>query len=239
MAGRFVGNCLFSAAAILLAAAVFLSNFAVVLSSPGYLNSLARSTSAWEGAYPAIGSQDAAESVAADVISYVTGKSAFITSSSYFREEELSHLADVKRKVALFRLLFYFLAAAAALAFFALFALVKNLKKFVVVAGRVLFASGALAASISVILLLLSLNFDASFTGFHKVLFAGGHWQFPPDYLLVSLFTAGFFAAIAKAAVAAAFVEGLAMMLASVAVGRCWAVSGKSLPLQTASNRKV
>lgn len=227
MAGRFVGKCLFSAAAILMAAAVFLSNFAVVLSSPGYLNSLARSTSAWEGAYPAIGSQDAAESVAAGVVSYVTGKSAFITGSSYFREEELSHLADVKRKVALFRLLFYFIAAVVALAFFAVVATAKNLNKFIRLTVRILFASGALAAAVSVILFLLSLNFDASFTGFHKIFFAGGHWQFPSDYLLVSLFTAGFFAAIAKAAVAAAFAEGLAMMLASVAIGRFWAVFRK------------
>lgn len=218
---------LFIATATLLAVAVFLSNFAVVLSSPGYLNSLAHSTSTWEQAYPAIGSRDAAGSVAADAISYVTGKSAALTSSSYFREEELSHLADVKRKVALFRLLFYFLASAAAAAFLAVFARSKSLKQSVAVARRVLFASGALAAAVSVIFFLLSLNFGASFTGFHKVLFGGSQWQFPYDYLLVNLFTADFFAAIAKAAVAAAFVEGLTMMLASVVIGRYRAVFRK------------
>lgn len=221
MGGRFVGNCSFSAVAIILTAAVFLSNFAVVLSSPSYLNSLAHSTSAWEQAYPGIGSQDAAGSIAADVISYVTGKSAALASGRYFREEELLHLADVKRKVALFRTFFYFLASATVAAFLAVFAMAKNIRNFVAVAGRILFASGALAAAVSVILFLLSLNFDASFTCFHMVLFGGGQWQFPSYYLLVNLFTADFFASIAKAAVAAAFVEGLSMMLASVAIGKC------------------
>ncbi|MBI2176238.1 DUF1461 domain-containing protein [Candidatus Woesearchaeota archaeon] len=221
MAGRIVARCLLCAAAVLLAVVVFLSNFAVVLSSPGYLNSLARSTSTWENAYPAIGSLDAAGSIAADTISYVTGKSAALTNSSYFRAEELSHLADVKRKVVLFSKFFYFLALAAAAAFLAAFAMAKNLKKSLALAGRVLFASGALASAISVVLFLLSLNFDASFTGFHIFIFSGSQWQFPSDYLLVNLFTEDFFAAIAKAAITAAFVEGIALMLASVAIGRC------------------
>ncbi len=230
MQGRIVERCLFGATAVFLAVAVFLSNFAVVLSSPGYLNSLAHSTSTWEEAYPGIGLQDAADSIAADAISYVTGKSAAITGSSYFREEELSHLADVKHRVALFRLFLYFLASATAAAFLAVFTMAKNLKKSMAVARRILFASGALAAAISVILFLLSLNFDASFTGFHMILFGGSHqWQFPSDYLLVNLFTADFFAAIAKAAVAADFVEGLAMMLASVIIGKYRAVFRKSV----------
>ena len=220
MQGRIVERCLFGATAVFLAVAVFLSNFAVVLSSPGYLNSLAHSTSTWENAYPGIGSQDAADSVAAGVISYVTGKSAALTSGSYFREEELSHLADVKRMVALFRLFLYFLASAAAAAFLVVFAISKSLKESVAVVRRILFASGALAAAVSAIFFMVSLNFDASFTGFHLVLFGGSQWQFPSDYLLVNLFTADFFFAIAKAAVAAAFVEGLALMLASVIIGR-------------------
>ncbi|MBI2143157.1 DUF1461 domain-containing protein [Candidatus Woesearchaeota archaeon] len=220
MNGRIVARCLFCAAAVLLAVAVFLSNFAVVLSSPGYLNSLARSTSAWESAYPAIGSQDVAGSIAADAISYVIGKSAAMAFSTYFRAEEISHLADVKRKVALFHLFLYFLALAAVAAFLAVFARARNLRKSIALAGRILFVSGALTAASSVVLFFLSLNFGASFTGFHMVLFGSSQWQFPSDYLLVNLFTADFFAGIAMAVVATAFVEGLILMLAPVIIGK-------------------
>ncbi len=211
---------LFVAAAILLAFAVFFSNFAAVLSSPGYLNSLARSTSTWENAYPAVGSQEVADSVAAGVISYISGKSAALIPASYFRAEEISHLADVRHKVALFCLFFYLTALAAFASFLAVISRAKNLKESVAAVRKVLFVSGALAAAVSVVLFLLSLNFGASFTGFHIIFFSGSQWQFPSYYLLVNLFTEAFFAAVAKAAVAAAFVEGLAMVLASVLIGR-------------------
>lgn len=215
-----VMKSLFVAAAILLAFAVFFSNFAVALSSPGYLSSLARSTSTWEQAYPAVGSPDVASSIAAGVVSYISGKSAAIAAASYFREEELSHLDDVRHKVALFRLFFYLTALAAFAAFLAVVSGAKNPKESMVAVRRLLLVSGASAAAVSIVLFLLSLNFGASFTGFHIILFSGGQWQFPSYYLLVNLFTEAFFSAVAKAAVAAAFAEGLAMVLASVLISK-------------------
>ena len=112
--------------------------------------------------------------------------------------------------------------AAAVVIFSVTFAIAKSIRKFVLALKPAFFAAGAAAVAVSVSLFILSLNFDASFTGFHVVLFAGSQWQFPSNYLMVNLFTADFFAGIARAVVAAAFVEGLALVLASFIIGKLY-----------------
>ncbi len=208
-----------AAAAVCMALLVFSSSVFILLSINSYLYSLAAATATPANARPNAASFSAA-AISADVIGYIKGDSDKMKYASYFREDELSHLADVRHKVALFRLSFYFLAAAAAAAFLAAFAMAKDLKEFVAVMDRILFAAGTAATALSVILFLLSLNFGASFTGFHKILFGSSQWQFPSDYLLVNLFTADFFASFAKAAVLATFGAGLALLLVSLIIYR-------------------
>ncbi len=208
-----------AAAAVCIALLVFAGNAAFLLSSNHYLYSLAAATATPQNSRAAVDPETAAL-ISADVVSYVRGWRN-MKYASLFSSEELSHLADVRDKVALFKLSFYILVAATAAAFLTILAMDKDLRKFVVIFGRALFASGAIAVAISTILFLLSsANFDASFTVFHKILFGSSQWQFPSDYLLVNLFTAGFFASFAKAVVVAAFAEGLALMLVSVVVGK-------------------
>lgn len=208
-----------AAAAVCMALLVFSGSVFILLSSNGYLYSLAAASATPANAHLNAGSSFAA-AVSAGVIGYIKGDTNDIKYASYFREEELSHLADVRRNVAVFYLFFYFLAAAAAAAFLAVFAMAKNLREALAVVSRVLFASGTAATALSMILFLLSLNFDASFTGFHMLIFGSSQWQFPSDYLLVNLFTTGFFAGFAKAAVLATFGTGIALVLASLVINR-------------------
>ena len=207
------------AAAVCIALLIFACNVSFLLSSNHYLYSLGAATATPQNSRVPVDSETAA-SISVDVVSYIRGGSERMQYPAAFTNEELSHLADVRHKVALFQASFYFLAAATAVASFIILALVKDLRKFVVVFGQVLFASGAIAVAISALFFLLSLDFDASFTVFHKILFGSSQWQFPSDYLLVNLFTADFFASFARAVVVAGFVGGLVLILVSLVMGK-------------------
>lgn len=195
-----------------------------LISNDSYLYSLADSTNTIQNSGLqldfAVSAVSIAGIVSEDVIAYVKGSQAEMRYSSYFRPEEVSHLADVRHKVRGFQLFFYSVLAAAVVIFSVVFAIAKSIRKFVLALNPAFFAAGAAAVAVSVSLFILSLNFDSSFTAFHKLFFAGSQWQFPSSYLLVNLFTADFFAGIARAVVAAAFVEGLALMLASFVIGK-------------------
>ncbi|MBI3036979.1 DUF1461 domain-containing protein [Candidatus Woesearchaeota archaeon] len=214
-------RCLLVAAAILLSLFVFLSSLVALVSGTGYLGSLARSTSTWGSASPSPGSGAVADLMAADAISYVTGKSGSIAYGSYFRQEELYHLSDVRGKISVLKLFFHVVAAALAISVLSLFLLVSGLGSFLPLLRRLLLLSGLLSLAVIAVVSLLSLQFDAAFTAFHSVFFStSSQWQFPSDYLLVNLFTADFFAGVTRAAVAAAFVEGLALVVASLVIGK-------------------
>ena len=208
-----------SAAAVCIALLTFAGGAFFLLLNSHYLYSLAAATATPQNSRAAVDSETAAL-ISADVILYIRGGSNMKYASS-FSSEELSHLADVRHKVGLFQASFYFLVAAMAVAFLAILAIDKDLGKFVVILGQALFASGAISVAISAILFLLSsVNFDASFTVFHKILFSSSQWQFPSYYLLVNLFTADFFASFARAVVVAGFVGGLVLILVSLVMGK-------------------
>lgn len=217
---RVLGICaVFCVAALALLLPCFF-----LISGDSYLRNLASSTSTIQNSGLQLDLAVSAVSVAGmmseDVIAYVKGSQSELRYSSYFRAEELSHLADVRRKVRGFRLLFYLVVAAAVVVFSVKFAIAKGIRKFVLSLEPAFFAAGAAAVAVSASLFILSLNFDASFAAFHRVFFAGSQWQFPSDYLLVNLFTADFFAGFAGTVVAVAFVEGLALVAASLVIGK-------------------
>ncbi len=222
--GLGVAQLLIALIAVMAPIIITLGNFAFLLSSDSYLYNLASSTNTVQSSDLRLGFDVSAGSVAGmvskDVIAYVKGSQAEMLYSSYFRPEELSHLADVRRKVKGFQLFFYSAVAAAVAIFSVAFAIARSVRKFVLALKPAFFAAGAAAVAVSAGLFILSLNFGPSFTAFHKLFFAGSQWQFPSNYLLVNLFTADFFAGIARAVVAAAFVEGLALMLASLIIGK-------------------
>ncbi|MBI2580654.1 DUF1461 domain-containing protein [Candidatus Woesearchaeota archaeon] len=197
---------------------VLAGNPAFLLSSDTYLYSLAAATATPQNSRPEVDPSSAA-AVSADVIGYIKGNSDRIKHASYFREEELLHLADVRHKVAAFHLFFYFIAALTAITFFIAFAAAKGAKNLMPAIRAVLFAAGAAATAISAVFSLLSLNFGVLFTGFHKILFGSSQWQFPSDYLLVNLFTEGFFAKFALDVVLAALIQGILLLAAAAIIG--------------------
>lgn len=195
---------------------VFLGNYALLLSSGQYLSSVAEKTATPYMAAPPV-TPDLAAKISADVISYIRGSQPQLAYSSHFSQEELLHLNDVRSRVAKSFYLLYLLAAATAVTAILAFVITHNGGIFLL--RRALFAAGVLTIALAVFLALAFLSFSPAFTAFHRVLFGSSQWQFPSGYLLVNLFTEGFFAEFARDVIAASLVQGTAVFLAAVVMG--------------------
>ena len=197
---------------------ILLGTFEVMLHDDSYLNSLASKTSTLQLAEPRIPDSEA-QAVSAEVVSYVRGGSVLpIAHSSYFHEEELSHLADVRKVMFCALIVFVVLAAAVVISLAGIIALTKKLpvtRKHLL--QKLLFLAGLETAVLAIVALLASLAFDKAFTLFHLVLFRSGQWQFPQNYLLVNLFSTSFFATFARDLIVALFIVAAAILIAAKA----------------------
>lgn len=208
--------------AVIVAAIPFLAvlaNYAFLLSSNSYLYSLAATTATPENALPRIVPETAA-AASKDVIAYVKGAESELQYASYFRPEELSHLADVRAVMSASFTLIYFLAAVIAALMVGLFVASRNVAAFVFALRRTLFLSGIATVAVVIVLFLASLSFEFSFVTFHKILFNSSQWQFPSGYLLVNLFTEAFFAKFSRDVVLATLIQGILLLAAAVLIGR-------------------
>lgn len=196
--------------------AIFLANFSAA-TGERYLLRLAEETATPELAQPTLGG-DAAAAATAAVVDYVKGKTATLN-SEVFRPEEAEHLAEVREKLALMKLLLYAFLAVAAASLLGVYMMEKNWRRFVFAAKNTAFGTGIATLTVAAALFLASISFDSSFEAFHRLLFAT-QWQFPADYLLVNLFTTEFFAKIARSAVTGAAINGLALVIAATAADR-------------------
>ncbi len=203
----------------------FLLNYSLLLSSSSYLSSLESRTATPQLAEPALSPSQAA-AVSSDVVSYVRGSSQLLSSSAYFTAREVSHLADVRKTMRLFTLALYLSAAAAVISALLLFVLSPNLPAFFFSARRAVFAAGMATIAASLLLILAaSGSFDFLFMNFHAVFFRNGNWQFPSNYLLVNLFTSGFFSGFAKDIVVGAIINGIALVIAALLSGYFHAIA--------------
>ncbi|MBU1976285.1 MAG: DUF1461 domain-containing protein [Nanoarchaeota archaeon] len=140
-----------------------------------------------------------------------------ISGINAFTDEEKSHLADVKKLIAIGYLLYSFAVAACILC--VLYFLKQNYTPMHILKEksnrkkkkskhRLFDYEGILkdlafplqiASMITIVLLLvkgilfISGGFSVVFTGFHQIFFPMGNWQFPDNYLLIQLYPQGFF----------------------------------------------
>ncbi len=204
---------------------IFLGNYVFLLSSSQYLSFVAEETATPHRAMPQVTPGIAAK-ISADVISYVKGSQPQLAHSSYFKAEELSHLNDVRGKVAKSFYLLHFLAAATAVTAILAFLMTPNERLFLL--RRALLAAGVLIIVLAVFLALASLSFSSAFTAFHKILFGSSQWQFPFGYLLVNLFTESFFAKFARDVVLATLIQGILLLAAAAVIGRFYNAKSNS-----------
>ena len=218
---RYALNILVDIIIACLPLCILLGTFEVMLHNDSYLNSLASKTATIQLAEPKITGSEA-PSVSAEVASYVRGGSSLpMAHSSYFREEELLHLTNVRTAMSWALLVFVILSAAVVASIAGIIALTRKLpvtRKHLL--QKLLFLAGLETAVLALIALLASLAFDKAFTLFHLVLFRNGQWQFPQNYLLVNLFSTNFFATFAKNMIAALFIEGTAILLVAKAASK-------------------
>jgi len=129
-----------------------------------------------------------AENVLENVFGFFKGKEEL--NSEVFKENEISHMMDVKMLINRAFYLLYFLIG---LFILLVIVLVKSVKrnKAVKYIGFSLVAGGSIVVMVSLILFLL--NFSNIFTNFHLIFFPQGNWVFPSGYVLIKLFPEAFF----------------------------------------------
>lgn len=191
-----------------------MGNYFFLFSNSSYILSLASSASSVQIENEA--------AVASDVLSYVKGNSPAILNSALFRPEELSHLSKVKARVLQSFLLFFALALLTTISAAILAYPHSSFEKLMPVFSKGIGISGMAVVAIAVLIWLFSLDFSPAFDLFHIVFFSNDQWQFPSDYLLVNLFTEGFFFSFASAVVFASFAQGVVMVLSAVLLGRAY-----------------
>lgn len=219
---RLIVRLLFSANAICLSLLIFFANYAFLLSSNQYLYSLAATTTTPHNSQPEIESA-AAAAAAVDIIAYVRGDAPALFYASYFRPEELLHLADVRKLVSASFAAIYSLAAVIVVSVFGLFVANSKFADFAAAARKAILWSGAVTVALAAAVFLLSLlKFDSAFSAFHLALFRGSQWQFPSHYLLVNLFTTDFFARFAKDVVVGSLIQGIGLVIFAVTAGKLY-----------------
>ena len=106
------------------------------------------------------------------------------TIEGFFSQREITHMYDVKNimQMALFILFALFIVS------FILILLSKN--------RRVLFQRAAVGTLVFVLFISTAIvvNFDFTFTLFHKILFRNDFWLLPENAVLIRMFPASFFA---------------------------------------------
>ncbi|HLG23646.1 MAG TPA: DUF1461 domain-containing protein [Candidatus Nanoarchaeia archaeon] len=122
------------------------------------------------------------------VIEFINSKSGFLPDS--FKEREKSHLEDVRGVVSSARnLLIFSVISFAIISAFAFF-YINNNKKFKEFIGKVFFHGGILTIVLSLVfLIMMQLDFGATFERFHRLLFPQGTYLFDPSTeIIVNLY---------------------------------------------------
>jgi len=132
--------------------------------------------------------------ITADMLYFLKNNEAGKEYISDFNAEEQEHLVEVRQVIRESLLVFY---AAIAIAIISLVSLYFADKKgFITNSGFAFFNGGLFSAVlITLFLLLVLFGFDSIFSYFHQILFTTT-WQFPSDYLLVTLLPIKFFTGI-------------------------------------------
>lgn len=120
-----------------------------------------------------------------NLINYLQHPTASPELISEFSANEQSHLKDVQN-------IFLLNTIVLAIALILFTTLLPKIKIY-----KTLIFGGILTIILTIILVLLILNFDKTFTAFHHIFFTG-NWQFPQASLLLTLFPKQFFMQMTK-----------------------------------------
>lgn len=114
-----------------------------------------------------------------------------ISAVLWFRQDEISHLYDVR---ALFTIVFviYYISILLFVVIILLLA-EKNIKNFLKNTGKIFIAAPVLILIFIIVLYFLGKNFPVLFDNFHKVFFPQGNYTFAGNSLIISIFPSGFF----------------------------------------------
>ncbi|MBI4143265.1 DUF1461 domain-containing protein [Candidatus Woesearchaeota archaeon] len=122
------------------------------------------------------------------IISFITGKNNELPEQ--LNEMERLHLTDVRSAIRNSTILFYLLIILFILSSLASFLILKDKRRIINFAGKVLVFGGLLAIAMSLALfLLINLDFPSAFEAFHMALFKQGTYTFDPSKeLLVNIY---------------------------------------------------
>ena len=127
--------------------------------------------------------------------------------SSNLTAEEQSHMRDVRSVIRFAYVLLYITAIASILLLF--YISKRGAKKVLLTV-----VYGALATLVAlVVLILLTLNFSASFVQFHTLFFQQGTWQFSEDSLLIRTFPEQFFFAFFRTVIVNSAITALFLLV--------------------------
>jgi integral membrane protein (TIGR01906 family) len=131
------------------------------------------------------------ETLVTQLLAYFSQKTDQPPQIFLFTPDENRHLLDVKILIDEFTGILYVSAGLAiALLLLLLLFFPKQLARRI---GRLLLWSGAITLVLTILFIVLALNFSWAFTEFHLVLFPQGNWSFPSDSYLIQLFPREFF----------------------------------------------
>lgn len=120
---------------------------------------------------------------ASNVIGYVNAGQSL--NSSLLADNEISHLRDVRRLLNGLKI-----TLAVSVVTLALSVSYLSSRKLV---ARALFYGNLLTYAVTALLSISLIFFDSTFEAFHRISFPAGSYLFPPDSLLLQLFTVSFF----------------------------------------------
>ena len=163
--------------------AIILGNYRILVFNNGYyLDELQGSVAAYQY------NSSFVEDVVSATIDFHKGNGNRL--SIYFNQQEMSHLSDVKSRIAFFNYLFYFSISALAVI---LFTLLRQEKNFAQIAASSAAWGSAAVLAVAAFISIASSYFSQLFTGFHIIFFPSGNWAFPESSLLVTVFNEKFF----------------------------------------------
>jgi integral membrane protein (TIGR01906 family) len=141
-----------------------------------------------------------------ETVNYLQGKNEL---NINYTESEQSHLQDVQKVMNFIDYLFYFSLLVITL-------IITYYKKDKQQLKKLFFYAGITVILVVGIILLLSLlNFNSSFTLFHKIFFPQGNWIFPLNSLLIQTFPLQFFTSISRNIFITTLILGIIFILLS------------------------
>ncbi|MBI2142386.1 DUF1461 domain-containing protein [Candidatus Woesearchaeota archaeon] len=213
-AKKILTRALLALAVLAAAQLIFLANFMLLLFNEGYYNREFEKLGTYE-LFPD------ADELNKGLLDYYKGEKNSID-GSVFNEREKAHLADVKSVIKKAESYMLSLAIAGVSLLLIVSAMVRNKKRALSHAVKVLLLSSAAVITVSAILFIASSAFPQMFETFHKQFFAPGTYVFEESDALIRLYPRQFFydfayTTVLNSAITAAIILAITLAAAATA----------------------